>query len=421
MIEEKIRYWKYLGYTKKITSRFDEKIAQDNLHVLKCLLTLITAVMLLEICGAVLILIYADNTAYVSTNSVITTACTALFSIFILVLCVSSKHQENTLRSARWLTVLALSAWSVPCVLISTVFHTGPAVLMCGFLLLAQVVFNAYPADNLLFVSVIYAFFLVLSFVNKDPNAFAADVMYTVPFLAVGVYLSWVKTRAKFSSFINQNAQAQSELNETEKNAAKNRLAVMLAQLQPHFLFNMLSSIVYLCDEDPAQARETTMIFSEYLRGNIKALKTEYPIPFVEELRHLKAYLTLEKIRFNNKLDVVYNIEADDFCVPAVVTLLLAQNAVFHGLCSKDDGGTLTIASREYNDRFEVIISDNGVGFDTEHVPKSKDSQSGIQGIRARIEAQTGGTLLIQSKINFGTKATVVIPKEEKIDAYFSR
>ena len=90
----------------------------------------------------------------------------------------------------------------------------------------------------------------------------------------------------------------------------------------------------------------------------------------------------------------------------------LVENAVKHGISRKRGGGTLTIATRETEDSFEVIVSDDGNGFDTNEVKNDGRSHIGMDNVRRRIKEMCGGTVKIESKIGEGTVATVTLPKE---------
>ena len=75
----------------------------------------------------------------------------------------------------------------------------------------------------------------------------------------------------------------------------------MVSQIQPHFLYNSLTSIAQLCEKEPSKAKKATIEFSEYLRRNMNSLKGKAPVPFESELKHLETYLSLEKMRFGDE------------------------------------------------------------------------------------------------------------------------
>ena len=197
-----------------------------------------------------------------------------------------------------------------------------------------------------------------------------------------------------------------------QKELYESRVAIMVSQIQPHFLYNSLSSIAMMCTIDPETAQEATVTFADYLRGNMDSLKQKTPVPFTKELEHLKKYLYIEKLRFGKKLNIVYDIQSDAFVLPQLSVQPLVENAVKHGISRKRGGGTLTIATRETEDSFEVIVSDDGNGFDTTEVKNDGRSHIGMDNVRRRIKEMCVGSVRIESKIGEGTVATVVLPKE---------
>ena len=153
--------------------------------------------------------------------------------------------------------------------------------------------------------------------------------------------------------------------------------------------------------------------FSEYLRRNMNSLKEQAPVPFESELKHLETYLSLEKMRFGDELNIEYDIEATDFLIPSLTVQPLVENAVKHGVGMKEDGGTVTIATKEFDDRYEVIVSDDGVGFDTAKKPNDGRTHIGMENVRNRLKTMCNAVLNIESTVGKGTVATITIPKEE--------
>lgn len=198
-----------------------------------------------------------------------------------------------------------------------------------------------------------------------------------------------------------------------QKELYEAKVSVMVSQIQPHFMYNALSSIAMMCTIDPKTARDATVTFAKYLRGNMDSIRQTKPVPFTQELEHLKKYLYIEKLRFGDMLNIDYDIQTTDFVLPQLSIQPLVENAVKHGVGMKKEGGTVTISTRETEDAFEVIISDDGVGFDTS-AEKKDDGRShvGMENTRKRIREMCGGEVKIESKVGEGTVATVVLPKE---------
>ena len=153
---------------------------------------------------------------------------------------------------------------------------------------------------------------------------------------------------------------------------------------------------------DPNEAQRAVQDLSAFLRGNMKSLKKRSPIPFAQELNHVRHYLYLEQRRFQARLKVVYDIEADGFLVPALSLQPLAENAVRHGILKKEEGGVVTIRSREERDCFLVQVEDNGIGFRRagQQPDLGDHCHIGIENVRGRLELMVQGTLNIDSDDN---------------------
>lgn len=206
-----------------------------------------------------------------------------------------------------------------------------------------------------------------------------------------------------------------------EMRLKKSRAELMTSQIKPHFIYNTLNSIQALIQLDPDKARRMVYDFSTYLRSNLDNLGERELIPFSEELKHIQAYLNIEKIRFEERLNIVLDIQVKSFLVPPLSIQPLVENAVKHGICKKIGGGTVVIRSYEKSDRYVVEVEDDGTGFDVSQLEKWDTSEQleevsshiGLENIRFRIKEITGGTLEISSYRGIGTKVKVVFMKEK--------
>jgi len=200
----------------------------------------------------------------------------------------------------------------------------------------------------------------------------------------------------------------------SERKLAESRIAIMLSQIQPHFLYNSLAVISRLCDKSPAEAKKATINFSNYLRANMNSLERTEPIPFENELNHTIGFLNLEKAMYGEALDVKYDIQAKNFNLPALTVQPIAENAIKHGIGKKEGGGTVTISTKETESNYLVIISDDGAGFYPEKTDGDGQQHIGINNVRLRLSSQCGGSLKIESKPGEGTTATIIVPKSGK-------
>ena len=191
-----------------------------------------------------------------------------------------------------------------------------------------------------------------------------------------------------------------------ELEAQKN--ALMLSQINPHFIYNTLSTIAAMCDASPKQAKYLTIDFSKYLRQNINSLSSEALIPFEQEMEHVACYLKIEKSRFRERLNVIYSIQCKDFQVPPLAVQPIVENAVKHGVTKKAEGGTIKICTYEEERCYVIEIIDDGVGFDAE----AAELHVGLQNVKNRIAAACHGNLTVKSTMGIGTRVIIEIPRK---------
>ena len=197
-----------------------------------------------------------------------------------------------------------------------------------------------------------------------------------------------------------------------ENELTQSRIATMLSQIEPHFLYNALNCIGELCAIDPPRAEQAVTEFSMFLRGNLDSLSAPGTISFERELAHTMHYLELEQMRFDERLRVVYQIGPSIFRVPSLTLQPIAENAVRHGVTKREEGGTVTISTTETDSAWLIIVEDDGVGFDPQVILSDERSHVGMQNVRQRLAGQCGGGLDITSTPGVGTKAVISIPKE---------
>lgn len=207
---------------------------------------------------------------------------------------------------------------------------------------------------------------------------------------------------------VNYKAARETEQLRTE--LTQHRIATLISQIQPHFIYNTLGSIGHLCLKQPEKAAELTRDFSQYLRGNFGELENNKPILLSKELEHVKHYVNIEKVRFPD-ITVDFDVKTDNFFLPALSVQPLVENAIKHGLMGLESGGSVTVSVYETEADYCVKVSDNGVGFDV--TSKSDGKQHiGINNIRERLKAICGGRLTVDSTLGKGTTAVIYIPKE---------
>ena len=228
----------------------------------------------------------------------------------------------------------------------------------------------------------------------------------------IAVILLFVLKLVQFAKSMLVSFRASSQAHKLEKELEESRIALMLSQIQPHFIFNILGTIRGLCRENPEQAWRGLGDFSSYLRANMNALTNEKSIPFERELAHVEAYIRLEQMRMGEKLNVVYDIQEKAFSLPPLMLQPLVENAVKHGLFYRENGGTIIIRSRQMNGKILLSVQDDGVGFEAAAKEADFDQREhhGLHNVRSRAEKMLGGSLRIESHSERGSTVTLEFP-----------
>ena len=224
------------------------------------------------------------------------------------------------------------------------------------------------------------------------------------------LFLACIFFRSMRNIILNYAASVRAQ--KLEKELEESRIAIMLSQIQPHFIFNVLGTIRGLCREDPEQAWKGLGDFSTYLRGNMNALANARSIPFSTELRHIETYLRLEKMRLGDKLNIVYDIQETDFLLPPLTLQPLVENAVKHGIFYKEGDGLVTIRSRREGRKIVISVHDDGVGFNAANPEPAfeRHEHIGLINVQKRVEKVLKGTLQVDSILNEGTTVTLTFP-----------
>lgn len=212
----------------------------------------------------------------------------------------------------------------------------------------------------------------------------------------------------KKMSEITEKARMVAKL---ENEVTQSNVSLLLTQIQPHFINNALTSIRYLCKTDPKKAEQSIMDFASYLRYNMASLSNRWVIPFHEEMMHVESYLAIEKIRFEEKLQVHLDIQVEDFEVPALCVEPLVENAIKHGVRGRIAGGSVSIRTYQADGYNWIIVEDDGVGFDPKNI---SEKSIGIPNITKRLQMMEGVIFRIESQIGKGTRATIQIPIQTK-------
>lgn len=192
-------------------------------------------------------------------------------------------------------------------------------------------------------------------------------------------------------------------------------------QMQPHFLYNTLGTIQEIVLSDPVYASELIGDFSIHLRSCIRAMANDAPLPFDQELANIKAYVNIEKMRFGDKLNVLYNIRFRDFFILPFSVQPLVENAIRHGIYERgEQGGLVVIQTEKKEDTVQITVEDNGVGFDVEKfqtdLSEGRQDSTGLKNVIFRLDKMMHAKVKIESEVGIGTTVIITVPDKENTE-----
>ena len=240
-------------------------------------------------------------------------------------------------------------------------------LLLEGIVILLRIAFILQYKNELLSINR-YSFFLFL----------------ILPVLSIAFEWFWANTPRYLINtlttallYFMYNSDLTTTILNKEKELEESKITIMLSQIQPHFLYNTLTSIASLCDSDPKVAKDVTINFSNYLR-----------------------------------VEYVYDVKVKDFKVPPLTIQPIVENAVKHGICKKKEGGTIKLSTYEQEKDYVISIEDNGVGFVIGEKKEDGRKHIGLENVESRLYKMCQGRIEIESEVNTGTKINIFIPKK---------
>ena len=234
-------------------------------------------------------------------------------------------------------------------------------------------------------------------------------------------------------NLMTSEIQALMEQNVYEqKQKRKSELKALQAQINPHFLYNTLDSIIWMSEAgENDEVVEMTSALARLLRQSISNDKEE--VELEKEIEYVKNYLTIQKMRYKDKLEFFIYVDPRVAHVPIIKLVLqpLVENAIYHGIKYKETKGNLKIYARPVDGRVEIVVADDGIGMDEdvmehifdEHRKEQKRNGVGVPNVQKRLKLQYGSEYGIryESVKGAGTKAVITIPvdggrTDEKMD-----
>ena len=311
--------------------------------------------------------IYASNT--ISKQRLIFFACEAL-------LCLAVTHTyRNYINRWKWFDLSI--AFIIPRVIIS-VFVMGVVMY-----------FLRVP------VSILLGLF-------NSPLSLAPDHIFGQSVFYAIVFFLWSALYFIYNYFERYNTSLMLEATVKEI-----ELKNLKAQLNPHFIFNAMNSIRALVDENPIKAKQAITQLSNILRNSL-ATEKKGLTKFEDELKIVKDYLSLESIRFEERLKIEYDIAtgSNEFWVPPFMIQTLVENGIKHGISKLTEGGIINLKTTIINDELKIQISNSG------HYVNGTNTGVGLANTTQRLKLLYGGAayLKIENEKNNFVLTEIKIP-----------
>jgi two-component system LytT family sensor kinase len=213
------------------------------------------------------------------------------------------------------------------------------------------------------------------------------------------------------------NTRNEKKLEAQQLRLNEARLAALTSQINPHFLFNTLNSVSSLIRTNPEQARGVVYRLSSILRRLLR--NTDNLTPLREELAFIDNYMTIEMVRFGEKLRFVKEIDPEtlDRMVPSMLLQPLIENSIRHGLATKVDGGMIRVRSYLADGRLHLVVEDDGVGIPEARLATLFEQGIGVSNVNERMKVLYGPDyrMWIDSKPGEGTRTGIEIPDVQVI------
>jgi two-component system, LytTR family, sensor histidine kinase LytS len=212
-----------------------------------------------------------------------------------------------------------------------------------------------------------------------------------------------------------------SALYEQKKLVREAEIKALQAQINPHFLFNAINTIISTIRTDSEKAATLLVRLADFFRTNINPCTEN--VSLVTELEHCRAYIAIESARFEERVRTVYQIDEDllDCRLPPLILQPLVENALKHGILPREEGGTVTILAKRDREVVRIEVGDDGVGMDAKKAasllldtacPATREGAGiALKNVNARLIAHFGTGLNVTSSSGNGTTISFEVPQ----------
>lgn len=227
-----------------------------------------------------------------------------------------------------------------------------------------------------------------------------------------------------FNEMLQRIEYQMENIRQVQKEKRKYELALIQAQIKPHFLYNTLDLIYIFCQMKNTQgAAKVTKAMADYYRTSLSSGREIINIG--EEVKNISSYLLIQKERYSNKID--FQIEVDPsiyhYAIPKMTLQPLVENAIYHGLKTRKEKGNIYVKGWSENELIHLLIEDDGVGMSEEKIKEVMENEDdmkkghfGLSSVHRRIQIYYGAEygIRIESKEQVGTKILIRLPQKEE-------
>ena len=261
-----------------------------------------------------------------------------------------------------------------------------PAIVVCFYILLLTFYSNYFIRNDERSKAIIVFFMSFTTIITVYLEYENIIVNHTTDIAAMEMLIYYFYLAAIHHSKVQQKLHSSELALERQNNE------LLMAQIQPHFINNSLLAIQARCMDYP-EIYDSIRNFSRYLRSNFDNIGNTHSITFEQELKNIKAYLALEKMNFGDRLTVEYDIDNEDFMLPALSVEPLVENAVRHGVAARENGGVVQIIQRDEESGIIIEVRDIGQGKLNLTEKQEKRRGIGVANVRARLAVNNKGVL----------------------------
>lgn len=321
--------------------------------------------------------------------------------------CVRSPHIPLPVKEYLSLSLFIISS------LYLSLTHDIAKVLLCSYILpiFASTIFLNTKLTRRIFLMSIIAVLMIsvkMYYTGRLDNDMVMEI-----FVACFMFFCSYILAKMLIQYSQNNLTA---LIKSTEEAINNELAFLQVQIKPHFLYNAINTIISFCYTDSEKAASLLVNLSKYLRLLFDFDHKLMRVSLQRELEMIKAYVAIEKARFGDLIHVEYDIdpkllsmEIPSFCIQPLV-----ENAVKHGLCKKDAGGSILISAKRLDETVIITVRDTGAGMSAEILNKLKNVDSTNEGVgffsvNRRIMGWRDAEVDIQSAPDEGTSVIIKI------------